>query len=131
MKIWVNGCFDILHYGHFKLLEHAHSLGDYVVVGIDSDRRVKELKGDDRPYHTQSQRRNNLLSLKWVDKVVVFDSENELVWNIRNEEVDIMVIGADYKDKRIIGREWVRSVNFFNRIDEFSTTGIIDGKSNS
>jgi D-beta-D-heptose 7-phosphate kinase/D-beta-D-heptose 1-phosphate adenosyltransferase len=131
MKVWVNGCFDILHYGHFKLLEHAHSLGDYVVVGIDSDRRVEKLKGVGRPYHTQHQRRSNLLSLKWVHKVVVFDSEDELVWNIQNEEVDILVIGSDYKDKKIIGGDWVRSINFFNRLDKFSTTGIINGKYNS
>jgi len=131
MKIWVNGCFDILHYGHFKLLEHAHSLGDYVVVGIDSDRRVKELKGNDRPYHTEKQRRNNLLSLRWVNKVVIFDSEDDLIWNIRNEDVDIMVIGSDYKDKRIVGSEWVRNINFFQRLEELSTTGIMYGKSNS
>lgn len=131
MKVWVNGCFDVLHYGHFKLLEYAYHLGDYVVVGIDSDRRVKGLKGNDRPYHTQHQRRSNLLSVKWVNKVVVFDTDDELRWHIQNEEVDIMVIGSDYKNKEIIGSEFIPKITYFDRMNDFSTTNILNGKSNN
>lgn len=131
MKVWINGCFDILHYGHIKLIKYANSIGDYLVVGIDTDRRVKELKGSDRPYHTEAQRRYNLLSIRGVDKVVFFDTDEELQWNIRNETPDIMVIGSDYKNKKIIGSEFIPKIVYFNRINEFSTTDIINGKSNS
>lgn len=124
MKVWVNGCFDVLHYGHFQILQYASTFGD-VVVGIDSDRRVKELKGDDRPYHNELQRKQNLKLIKGVLKVIIFDTEEELMQSIANENPDIMVIGSDYKDKRIIGREFVREVKFFDRIKDLSTTDIL------
>lgn len=128
MKIWINGCFDILHHGHFRLLRHAKMLGDEVVVGIDSDRRVKELKGSDRPYHTVEQRKFNLHQIEGVWKVVTFDSEKELIWHIRNEEPDIMLIGSDYKGKRIVGSEYIPKIVYFNRLNGFSTTEILENE---
>jgi rfaE bifunctional protein nucleotidyltransferase chain/domain len=130
-KIWINGTFDILHYGHFKLINYAKTLGDYIVIGIDSDRRVREFKGDDRPYHNEEQRLYNLLSLKSVSKVVLFDTDDELRYHIRNENVDIMVIGSDYRNKTIIGSEYMPNIIYFDRINNFSTTNIINGKSNN
>jgi D-beta-D-heptose 7-phosphate kinase/D-beta-D-heptose 1-phosphate adenosyltransferase len=130
-RIWINGTFDILHYGHFKLINYAKTLGDYIVIGIDSDRRVKEFKGDDRPYHNEKQRLYNLLSLKSVSKVVLFDTDDELRYHIRNENVDIMVIGSDYRNKPIIGSEYIPNIIYFDRINNFSTTDIINGKSNN
>lgn len=126
MKVWVNGCFDILHYGHLQMLRYAGRLGDRLVVGIDSDSRVKELKGNDRPYHTETQRKFNLKQLKYVDKVIIYESEEMLEWNIRNEEPDVMVIGSDYKDKRIIGVECIKKIDYFKRIENISTTDIIN-----
>ena len=123
VKVWVNGCFDILHNGHFRLLRYASKLGDDLVVGIDSDRRVRELKGRE-PYHTELERKFNLLSIKGVCKVVIFKDDESLMWHIENEAPDIMVIGSDYRDKRIIGREFIPKIEFFNRIDYLSTTGI-------
>jgi D-beta-D-heptose 7-phosphate kinase/D-beta-D-heptose 1-phosphate adenosyltransferase len=124
MKIWINGSFDILHYGHFKLIEYASRLGTYITIGIDSDTRIRSLKGNHRPYHTEQERKFNLFSIKNVNKVIVFNTEDELIWNIQNEKPDIMVIGSDYMDKPIIGREFVPEVKFFNRLN-FSTTEII------
>ena len=66
-KVWTNGCFDILHIGHLKMLEYAKSKGDYLVVGIDTDARVKQLKGEDRPFNNEDDRKNFLLSIKFVD----------------------------------------------------------------
>jgi len=77
-KIWTNGCFDILHIGHIKMLEAAKSRGDYLVVGIDSDSRVKELKGKDRPFNNQENRKAFLESIRFVDEVVVFESAQHL-----------------------------------------------------
>jgi cytidyltransferase-like protein len=73
-KVWINGCFDVLHHAHFKMIEHASTFGDLLVVGIDSDKRVKELKGDGRPFHTENERKYNLEQIKGVSKVVIFDS---------------------------------------------------------
>ena len=73
-KVWMNGCFDVLHHAHFKMIEFASTFGELVVIGIDSDRRVKELKGEDRPFHSQEERKYNLERIKGVSKVVIFDS---------------------------------------------------------
>ena len=63
-KVWLNGCFDVLHHAHFKMIEFASAFGDIVIIGIDSDKRVKELKGEDRPFHTEEERKYNLERIK-------------------------------------------------------------------
>jgi rfaE bifunctional protein nucleotidyltransferase chain/domain len=124
-KVWVNGCFDILHYGHFKLIEYAKSLGDQLVIGIDSDKRVKESKGDDRPFHTEGQRVFNLMQIEGVDIVVVFDSDTQLKEQIKRYNPDYFVIGSEYTNKPIIGKEFVKEIKYFEKVDGFSTTGIL------
>ena len=119
-KIVVNGTFDILHSGHLALLNHARSLGDYLVVAIDSDRRVQELKGTSRPINTQTERQELLANLRAVDEVKIFDSDQELVDIVK--ECAIMVKGSDYKGKSIVGEDNIAQIIFFNRIDGFSTT---------
>ena len=116
----VNGTFDILHSGHLALLNYAKSLGDHLVVAIDSDRRVKELKGADRPVNTQQERQELLSNLRSVDEVRIFDSDPELVDIVA--ECAIMVKGSDYRDRAIVGSEVCSSIVFFERIDGFSTT---------
>lgn len=123
-KVWVNGTFDILHVGHTKLLKYAASLGE-LRVGIDTDNRVKELKGTNRPFNNVEDRMTMLLALKSVDDVKVFGSDEELVKLIRDWNPDYMVVGSDYKDKEVIGGEWAKEVIFFNRIGDYSTTKII------
>ena len=78
MVVWVNGCFDILHRGHYELFNYAKSLGDELVVGIDSDEKVSKDKGSDRPYNKLDDRIYALESLRAVDKIMVFDSKNHL-----------------------------------------------------
>jgi rfaE bifunctional protein nucleotidyltransferase chain/domain len=127
-KVWVNGCFDVLHHAHFRLLEHAASFGELLVVGIDSDKRVKELKGDDRPFHSQEERKYNLERIKGVKRVVIFDSSEMLEQLIKTFEPDVFVIGSDYKNKSIIGGQYAKSIVYFNRIDNFSTTKILNNE---
>lgn len=127
-KVWVNGCFDVLHHAHFGLLEHAASFGELLVVGIDSDKRVKELKGDDRPFHSQEERKYNLERIKGVKRVVIFDSSEMLEQLIKTFEPDVFVIGSDYKNKSIIGGQYAKSIVYFNRIDNFSTTKILNNE---
>jgi cytidyltransferase-like protein len=122
----MNGCFDVLHYGHFKLIDYAKSFNGKLVIGIDSDERVKYLKGMSRPFHTQEQRRFNLMQISGVDGVVTFDSEDELRKQIELYSPDIFVIGDEYMYKPIIGGEYANEIKFFPKLNGFSTTGLLD-----
>jgi D-beta-D-heptose 7-phosphate kinase/D-beta-D-heptose 1-phosphate adenosyltransferase len=119
-QIIVNGTFDIVHSGHLALLNYARSLGDYLVVAIDSDRRVKELKGANRPVNTQAERQELLSNLRSVNEVRIFDSDQELVDIIA--ECAIMVKGSDYRGRPIVGQHVIPDIVFFERIHGFSTT---------
>jgi D-beta-D-heptose 7-phosphate kinase/D-beta-D-heptose 1-phosphate adenosyltransferase len=122
-KVFVNGTFDILHMGHIALLDYAKSLGDQLVVAIDSDNRVRLLKGSDRPINSQVERGTLLNALKSVDEVFVFDTDDELRSLI--QACDVMVKGSDYRDKPIVGQEICREIVFFERLNEYSTTNKI------
>lgn len=74
-KVLVGGCFDILHFGHIHFLKRAKDLGDQLVVAIESDKNIKRLKGTSRPFHSQEQRKEILLSLSFVDEVIILKSE--------------------------------------------------------
>jgi cytidyltransferase-like protein len=125
MRVWVNGTFDVLHVGHISLLQFAALFGK-VRVGIDTDSRVKELKGDDRPVNNWTDRSVMLKELKSVKEVVGFDSDEELEEQIKVYAPDYCVIGSDYKDKTVIGSQYCKRLVFFDRIDGYSTTNILN-----
>ena len=102
-RVFVNGTFDVLHAGHLALLNYAKSLGDYLVVGIDTDERVREKKGPTRPVNSAENRSLMLLNLKSVDEVFQFNSDQELEKLVKSVKPDIMVVGSDWKDKSVIG----------------------------
>jgi D-beta-D-heptose 7-phosphate kinase/D-beta-D-heptose 1-phosphate adenosyltransferase len=129
-KVWVNGTFDVLHIGHIKLLEYASTLGT-VRVGIDTDSRVREKKGGGRPYNGIEDRMEFIRSIRFVDSVVSFDSDNTLIDNIKEWEPDILVIGDDYRHQPIIGIEYVPQVMFFEKIKDKSSTNILNHGNNS
>jgi D-beta-D-heptose 7-phosphate kinase/D-beta-D-heptose 1-phosphate adenosyltransferase len=118
-RIFVNGTFDVLHLGHLAMLNFAKSLGNHLVVAIDSDERVRKLKGSSRPINNVVERRVMLENLKAVDSVEIFDTDEDLINIIKT--CDIMVKGGDYKTLPIIGKEFV-TVVLFERIDEYSST---------
>lgn len=125
MNILINGTFDVLHKGHLELIRFARSIGgggSRLVIAIDSDRRVKELKGETRPINNQDDRAEMLSNILGVSKVVVFDSDIELENIITEEKINIMVKGTDYVGKPIVGEHLVRYVVFMKRIDGYSTT---------
>lgn len=124
-KIFVNGTFDIVHRGHLEMIEYAKSLGNYLLVAVDSDQRVKDLKGTDRPINNQSDRKYLLQSLRWVDDVYIFNSAEELENIIKNYSPDIMVKGSDYSNKPIVGSQYCKEIRFFKLKDGYSTTKTI------
>lgn len=123
--IWVNGCFDILHFGHLELLKFASTLGDRLCVGIDSDQRIKSMKGSKRPINDQYFRKYMLESIRWVDKVYIFETDFQLEKYIESLHPAYMVIGEEYKEKRIIGAQFCDKITFVPKIGGFSTTDFI------
>ena len=127
MKIvWTNGCFDVLHRGHFEMFKYAKSFGDQLIVGIDSDEKVRMDKGPSRPHNCVEDRKFALECIKYIDEVVVFSSREGLEQEIRQLQPDIMVIGSDWKGKNVVGEEYCTELKFFDRIEGYSTTSILE-----
>ena len=124
-KIFTNGCFDILHRGHLELFEYAKSFG-YLYVGVDSDEKVRRDKGKDRPYNKLADRIKMLQSLRFIDEVRSFNSTEGLDHLIKEIEPDIMIIGSDWRGKTVIGQEHAKELKFFERINGYSTTNILE-----
>lgn len=104
--VFTNGCFDILHLGHVEYLNEAKAQGDKLIVAINSDRSVRELKGPDRPINNEHDRAQMLLNLKSVDCVVVFDEETPLEI-IQLVNPNVLVKGGDWKIDQIVGSDYV------------------------
>ena len=125
--VWTNGCFDVLHPGHIELLKFARSLGDYLIVAIDSDEKVAQMKGPERPIFSQYDRALMLKSIRYVDVVHVFDTRQELEELLYSISPDIMVVGSDWKGKEVVGSQYAKSVRFFDRLGDYSTTQTVQG----
>lgn len=126
--IFTNGCFDIIHVGHVKLLEYCKSLGDILIVGLNSDSSIKKLKGQKRPINNQKDRKLILESLKHVDKVIIFEEDTPINL-IEQLKPDIIVKGGDYTADKVVGNE-ISKVIIFNYINGYSTTKTIEDISN-
>lgn len=126
--VFTNGCFDILHAGHVSYLERARSLGDILIVGLNSDSSVKRLKGRARPVVRQKNRAKLLSALSCVDFVVIFNELTPLNL-IKAARPDVLVKGGDWKKQDIVGAEFVRSyggtVKSLPYIKGFSTRDLI------
>lgn len=127
-KIWTNGCYDILHVGHIALFEYAKSLGDQLIVGIDSDKRVKQLKGEDRPFNCENDRKKMLESIKYIDKVFIFDSKDQMCNIVRYNSIDAIVVGEEYRNRDVTASNLVKDVIYFPKIKGYSTTSILGKK---
>jgi len=128
VRVWVNGTFDILHRGHLELLEYASSFGE-VRVGIDTDNRVKKLKGNDRPFNSCEDRKYFISRISGIDSVVIFDSDDELCQRIKEWNPDYLIVGSDYKNKKVIGSQFAKKIIYFDRIGDYSTTKILSNES--
>jgi D-beta-D-heptose 7-phosphate kinase/D-beta-D-heptose 1-phosphate adenosyltransferase len=129
--VWVNGCFDILHLGHLKLLEFAKKQGDLLYVGLDSDYRITKAKGENRPVNNWETRLQIMKALRFVDKASMFDTDFQLERLIEEYSPYTMVLGDEYKEKRIIGAEFCEKITFFPRYENLSTTNFIQNISDN
>ena len=126
--VFTNGCFDLLHQGHLDLLSKASTYGDILIVGLNSDSSVRKIKGEDRPFENEKVRSNNLLKLKYVNYVIIFDSETpqDLINTIMP---NVLVKGGDYNDTTIVGSKEVISnggkVKIVPLTKGYSTSSII------
>ena len=131
--VFTNGCFDLLHKGHLDLLLNAAAFGDKLLVGLNSDRSVKKLKGNSRPIQNEKTRAIKLLELKYVDHVIIFEdlTPQNLIHTI---SPDVLVKGGDYTKNEIVGAKHVISfggvVKIIPLTPGFSTTSIIEKSSN-
>lgn len=126
--VFTNGCFDILHKGHAVYLNQARSLGDMLIVGVNSDRSVKVLKGADRPVNNENDRAFLLDNLKSVDYVIIFDEDTP--YNLIKDIVpNYLVKGGDWKEEDIVGWDIVKAaggkVMSLDYIDNYSTTNTL------
>lgn len=126
--VFTNGCFDILHVGHMQLLKYCKSIGHLVVVGLNSDNSISRLKGPNRPINSQEDRKVMLESIKYVDKVFIFDELTPLNL-IKQIKPNVIVKGGDYTQDEVVGNK-LAEVRIFNYVEGYSTTKTIQDIAN-
>lgn len=123
MKVFTNGCFDVLHVGHVELLKYCSTLGE-VFVGLNSDESVRRLKGPTRPFNNERNRLAILESIKYVNRVYIF--EEDTPYNlIKSIGPDLIVKGGDYKPEEVVGYD-LCEVKIFETLKGYSSTALID-----
>ncbi len=126
---FTNGCFDILHFGHVSYLEKAKKVDRILIVGLNSDRSVRRIKGSKRPILPQKQRAGVLAALSCVDFVVIFSQESPQRL-IQEVQPDVLIKGADWRGKNVVGSDTVEStggkVEFIHYLPGLSTTNVIE-----
>ena len=126
--MFTNGCFDLLHVGHLHFLSQAKSLGDILIVGLNTDQSVKNLKSSERPIILEQERAQFLSALEDVDIVILFEEDTPISL-IEAIQPDILVKGSDYSDKEIAGRDLVESsggkVVLLPVVEGYSTTALL------
>jgi D-beta-D-heptose 7-phosphate kinase/D-beta-D-heptose 1-phosphate adenosyltransferase len=128
-RVWVNGTFDVLHRGHLEMIEFASTFG-LLRVGIDYDERVKELKGAERPFNSWENRKYFMSRIRGVNDVVGFGTQEELEKKIEEWNPKYIIVGSDYREKEVIGSQYAENVIFFDKIEGFSTTKILEYEKN-
>jgi D-beta-D-heptose 7-phosphate kinase/D-beta-D-heptose 1-phosphate adenosyltransferase len=122
--VFTNGCFDVLHRGHIEYLRQSKSLGDMLIVGLNSDASVRRIKGSSRPVNHQEDRVCLLRALRFVDDVIVFDEDTpyELIKRLRP---DIITKGGDYRTEEVVGSD-ISKVVILPYVSGYSTTRILN-----
>ncbi len=127
--VFTNGCFDIIHPGHIRYLSEAQTLGDYLIVAINSDHSVRKIKGEHRPINTDQMRAVVVAALEYVDFVVIFNEETPLKV-IETLQPHVLVKGGDWKEDQVVGADIVKNcgglIKIIPFVEGFSTTHIIE-----
>ena len=123
MKVFTNGCFDVLHRGHIELLSYCANIGE-VLVGLNSDKSVKRLKGNDRPVNNEKNRKFILESIRYVNEVIIFEEDTpyELIKILKP---DLIVKGGDYLPNDVVGYD-LCEVRIFDTLKGYSSTAAIN-----
>ena len=126
---FTNGCFDLLHKGHLKLISEAKNSCDYLIVAVNSDKSIKSIKGNDRPIQNQDIRTKNLSKIKEINAVIIFEQDTPL--EILKEILpNILFKGSDYRNEKIIGSELIKKIGgeiiIIDLLEGYSTTNIIN-----
>jgi D-beta-D-heptose 7-phosphate kinase/D-beta-D-heptose 1-phosphate adenosyltransferase len=122
---FTNGCFDLMHMGHVKYLQLAKKSNRVLIVGLNSDQSISRIKGPSRPICPQKSRAFVLAALEMVDFVILFNEETPYKL-IKALQPDILIKGADYKGKEVVGSDLVKKVELIKYVEGFSTTNIIN-----
>ena len=127
-RVWLNGTFDVVHLGHIKLFQHAKTLypTSIVCVGVDTDKRIRQLKGPNRPINPLNFRVEFLKAIRFIDQVVTFSTDSDLRNKIASFNPDVMLIGDDYRNRTIVGEELIPRIIYVERFDGLSTTSLIE-----
>lgn len=124
--VLVTGAFDVMHIGHIRLLNFAKSLSlGILIVMIDTDERIRNTKGQNRPFNCFSDRKEFLQSIKCVDRVFYINSDEDIIETCQIYR-PIRVVGGDWKGKPIVGEEFCKKIVYFDRIPGYSTTRILE-----
>tara|TARA_B100000287_G_scaffold5037_2_gene4930 strand:+ start:9674 stop:10072 length:399 start_codon:yes stop_codon:yes gene_type:complete len=126
---FINGCFDVLHVAHVRMLKFAKSKCDYLLVALDEDERIAKAKGTSRPFNNLEDRIEMIRAIRFVDEVRSFSTDSQLRSLVNLYQPDVMIIGSDWQGKEIIGSEHAKEVVYFGRIDGYSTTRILQSSS--
>ena len=121
---FTNGCFDLLHPGHLHLLNECKKFCDYLILGLNSDKSVKLLKGKDRPVYNQDHRSRIISSLNIIDLIIVFDEKSPIEL-IKMIKPNILFKGGDYKNKEIVGHQYAEKIKVIEILKNWSTTSIL------
>ena len=121
---FANGCFDLIHPGHIKILKEAKSKGDILIVALNSDHSIKRIKGAKRPILNEKARIDIISSIGFVDYLTVFKEATPYLL-IKELKPDFLIKGGDWKRDKIIGKEFVKKVYRVNTLPEYSTSSII------
>jgi len=123
MKIgFLAGAFDVIHPGYIRMFKDAKTVCDYLIVGLHEDPSKERPNTKIKPVHTSDEREEILLSIRYIDQVIRYETEQDLLLILENTKIDVRILGSDYKDKDYTGKEFDIEVHFHNRDHNYSTT---------